>query len=121
MRRLFLLLLSLELLGAAPVFIVRNSVRDVNEFREFASIVARLKRIGEVQVDIGVLADKAWHHVPPGGSPWHEFGTYNPALYNYFPHPKIAPHIPADWVARNRELLLAKAAVLRKEGLSAAL
>lgn len=117
----FLLAFVPALLCAQPVFIVRNAVRDMNEFRELAALSARLKKIGQVQVDIGVLADKAWHHVPPGGSPWHEFGTYNPALYNYFPHPKIAPHIPADWVAKNRELLLAKAAVLRQYGLAAAL
>jgi len=121
MRRLPALLLFAGLLNAAPVFIVRNAVRDAKEFRELAAAVAPLKRIGEVQVDIGVLADKAWHHVPPGGSPWHEFGLYNTALYNFFPHEKIAPFIPADWVAKNRELLLAKAAILREYKLNAAL
>lgn len=122
MRPLLVLTLFAQLAPAAtPVFIVRNAVRDLGEFQRLASTVARLKKTGDVQVDIGVLAEKAWHLVPPGGSPWHEFGTYNPALYNYFPHPKIAPHLPAAWVARNRALLLAKAAVLRTHGLAAAL
>jgi hypothetical protein len=121
MKKLAFLLFSAALLDAAPVFIVRNAVRDVGEFKQLADAVAPLKRIGEVQVDIGVLADKAWHHIPPGGSPWHEFGLYNTALYNFYPDAKIAPHIPAEWVAKNRELLLAKAAILRQHGLSAAL
>ncbi len=101
-------------------FIIRNAIRDVAEFRELAAIAARLKPFGEVQVDIGLLAGKGWHDVPAGGSPWHEFGTYNSAAFKFFPHPKLAPHLPAEWVANNRKLLLAKAAILREFGLSAA-
>jgi hypothetical protein len=101
------------------VFIFRNAIRDVEQFRGFAQQAARLKRYGEVQVDVGVLADKSWYELPPGGSPWHEFGTYNAATFKFFPHPKIAPHLPADWVAANRRLLLAKAAILREYGLKA--
>ena len=111
--------------SAAPapdrkVFIVRNAIRDVDEFRELAAIAARLKPFGEVQVDVGLLADKGWHDVPEGGSPWHEFGTYNSAAFKFFPHAKIAPHLPAEWVANSRKLLLAKAAILREFGLAAA-
>lgn len=128
MRRVIAgMLMSLCVAGAAPappparkVFIVRNAIRDVAEFRELAALAARLKPFGEVQIDIGLLADKSWHDVPPGGSPWHEFGTYNSAAFKFFPHPKIAPHLPAGWVANNRKLLLAKAAILREYGLSAA-
>ncbi len=119
------LLMSAWAVSAAPapekkVFIIRNAIRDVDEFREMAAIAARLKPFGEVQVDIGLLADKGWHDVPEGGSPWHEFGTYNSAAFKFFPHPRIAPHLPAEWVAGNRKLLLAKAAILRQFGLSAA-
>ncbi|MBI5083398.1 MAG: hypothetical protein HZB13_02220 [Acidobacteria bacterium] len=105
---------------ARKIFIIRNAVRDLEEFRLLAASAARLKPFGEVQVDIGILADKGWHDVPPGGSPWHEFGTYNSAAFKFFPNPKIAPHLPAQWVAENRKLLLAKAAILRQHGLSAA-
>jgi hypothetical protein len=41
-------------------------------------------------------------------------------MAKFFPHPKIAPYIPADWVAKNRALLLAKADVLRQLRLHAA-
>ena len=72
-----------------------------------------------MQINIGVLADKRWQDIPAGGSPWHEYTSYNPSMACYFPHPKLAPFLPADWVAKNRELLLAKAAVLRELGLDA--
>ena len=85
-----------------------------------ARIASRLKPYGRVQVNIGVLADKSWHEVPEGGSPWHEYASCVSTPAKFFPHPKIAPHMPAGWVARNRELLLSKAAVLRELGLEAA-
>ena len=52
-------------------------------------------------------------------SPWHDYGSYMATVWAFFPHPKLAPHLPAEWVAKNRELLLAKVAVLRKQGLEA--
>ena len=85
-----------------------------------AKSVSRLKRYGCVQVDIGVLADKSWHEIPEGGSPWHEYAMSIPTVAKFFPHPKIAPFFPADWVAKNRSLLLAKAAILREMGLESA-
>jgi len=102
------------------VFILLGPMREVAAHRAFAEMAARLKPYGRVQVNIAAVADKCWHEIPEGDSPWHEYAAYNPALFKFFPHPKIAPHLPAEWVARNRELLLAKAAVLQELGLEAA-
>jgi hypothetical protein len=126
-RRLVALILTLIVgaaVKAAPnsrTFIFMNSSRDLNEFREFAKIASRLKRHGAVQIDIGVLASKAMFEMPPAWSAWHEYAIFNANISKFFPHPKIALYIPADWVAKNRELLLAKAAILRELGLEAAL
>lgn len=100
-------------------FLLLNASRDINEFRAFAKMASHLKPYGEVQIDIGVLADKSWYEMPKGGSAWHEYAAYASCMAKFFPHPKIAPFIPADWVAKNRQLLLAKAAVLRDFGLTA--
>jgi hypothetical protein len=104
----------------AKAFILKSSTRDLGEFRAFAKVAARLKKYGSVQVDIGVLADKSWYEMPAGWSPWHEYATNHGAMYKFYPHPKIAPFLPAEWVAKNRELLLGKAAILRELGLDAA-
>jgi len=100
-------------------FILRAAFRDLSDFRAFAVEAARLKSYGEVLVNVGVLADKAWHEIPEGGSAWHEYAVYNPALHKVFPHPKIAPHVPADYVKANRELVLDETAILRELGLGA--
>ncbi|HUU42201.1 MAG TPA: hypothetical protein VMX57_00390, partial [Planctomycetota bacterium] len=100
-------------------FIVNWTTRDVGEFKRFARQVARLKPWGEVLVDISALADKAFHIIPPGGSSWHEYSANWPTLHRFFPHPTLAPHLPADWIKANREFLLAKAAVLRELKLAA--
>lgn len=116
-----------HLASAAPaqrsekIFLFRNASRNVDEFRAFAKIAARLKPYGRVQIDIGQVVSVARHEMPAGGSPWHEYAYNHSSLWKYFPHPKIAPHVPADWVAENRALLLSKAAVLREMGLEAAL
>ncbi len=103
------------------VFILNNSSRNVEEFRAFAKVASRLKPYGRVRIDIGQVAEIAKHEMPPGGSPWHEYANNLSSMAKYFPHPKIAPHLPAEWVAKNRALLLAKAGVLRELGLEAAL
>ncbi|KPL01755.1 MAG: hypothetical protein AMK75_03980 [Planctomycetes bacterium SM23_65] len=100
-------------------FIVSWTTRDLEQFRRFAGLAARLVPLGEVLADVSTLADKAFHIIPPGGSSWHEYSANWPTLHRVFPHPKLAPHLPADWVRVNRELLLAKAAVLRGMGLGA--
>ena len=94
-------------------FIVSWTTRDVDQFKRFARQAARLAPYGEVLVDLSALADKAFHIIPAGGSSWHEYSANWPTLHRFFPHPALAPHLPADWVKANREFLLAKAAVLR--------
>ena len=100
-------------------FIFGNSDRDIEEFKKFAQVASRLKPYGDVQIHIGELADKSWYEMPAGNSPWHEYANEGSCLAKFFPHPKIAPFIPADWVAKNRELMFQKAAVLRELGLNA--
>jgi len=101
-------------------FILHGPLRDLNAYRAFAGLACRLQPHGRVLVNIAAVSDKAWYEVPEGGSPWHEYAAYNPAVFKFFPHPKIAPHLPTDWVAQNRALLLAKVAMLRELGLEAA-
>jgi len=123
-RSLATLLCLLAVSTPAPAaggktFIFHNAIRDVEEFRAYAAVAARLTAYGTVQVDIGVLAEKSPVHRAGPRSPWHDYGAYMATLWAFFPHPKLAPHLPAEWVARNRELLLAKAAVLKGLGLEA--
>jgi hypothetical protein len=100
--------------------IVTTPTRDLAEFDAVAALAARLKRQGRVQVNIAALARASRYEMPPGGSPWHAYAAYNPALEKFVPHEAIAPHLPADFVADNRELMLEKAAILRRHGLGAA-
>ncbi len=101
------------------IIALRHCASGPADCREFAQIAARLSPYGRVCVEISDLAQKADYGLPPGGSPWHEYSTYMPVLHRVFPHPKLAPHLPADWVARNRELVMAKQAVLADLGLGA--
>jgi hypothetical protein len=118
---LLALLCAPAVCAAERVIIFTNSMHEVAPFRAFAKAAARMKRYGRVQIDIGVLAAKADFELPPGGNDWHQYAVFNASLSKFFPHPKIAPFRPAPWVAKNRELLLAKAAILREFGLEAAL
>lgn len=102
------------------VYVIQAPVTDLNEFREIAKQAARLKPFGKVEVNISELADKGFHEIPEGRNFWYEYASYNPTPYKFFPDPKIAPFIPADFVKKNRELLLAKAKILREYGLGAA-
>jgi len=124
-RTLFDLPFALLLAGlpaaAAPgrTFIFHNAIRNVDEFRAYARQAARLKPYGRVLVDIGVLAEKSPFHVSAVRSPWHDYGAYMATPWAFVPPPKMAPHVPPQWVAKNRALLVAKAAVLREYGLQA--
>jgi hypothetical protein len=100
-------------------FILFLSSPDISEFREFTKIAERLKKHGRVQVNVSSQFDNAWFEIPEGGSPWHEYTCKHAALWKFFPHPKIAPFLPADWVRRNQEFLQAKLAALREHGLEA--
>ena len=106
--------------GTEKVFVVQAPVKDLNEFREIAKEAARLKPYGKVEVNISELAEKGFHEIPAGRNFWYEYASYNPTPYKFFPDPKIAPFIPAEFVKKNRELLLAKAKILREYGLGAA-
>jgi len=93
--------------------------KNLEEFRAYAELAARMKTYGRVQIQISAQADKSWYEIPEGGSPWHEYACSIPAPWKFYPHPKIAPHIPAEHVEKNRRLLLAKAAIVRELGLEA--
>ena len=101
-------------------FILLSPTTDLDEFRRIARAAVPLNSHGRVLVNISEVADKAWHVIPQGGSPWHEYTSHNASLSNIYPHPLIAEHLPAPWVADNRKLLSAKAAVLDDLGLGAA-
>ena len=118
------LLVAGQMLGQKPgkpgkTFIFHNSIRNLEEFRDYAEIAARLKPYGRVRVDLGVLAEKNPVHIPGVRSPWHDYGAYMATAWAFFPHPKIAPHLPAEWVTKNRDLLLAKVAILEEFDLEA--
>lgn len=101
-------------------FVFNAAIRDLVEFRRLATMAGRLSPHGHVEVNISTLAQKARHEVPEGGSPWHEYTACNPTPARFFPDAKIAPFVPQDFVRANRELLLAKARILRELGLGAA-
>jgi hypothetical protein len=107
------------LVGQSKTFIFHNSIRNLDEFRGYVEIASRLKRYGRVQVDLGVLAEKNPVHIPGVRSPWHDYGAYMATAWAFFPHPRIAPHIPAEWVNKNRALLLAKVEILEEFHLEA--
>ncbi len=102
------------------VFVIHAPVNDLNEFRELAGQAIRLKPFGRVEINVSNLADKGFHEIPEGRNFWYEYASYNPTPYKFFPDPKIAPFIPAEFVKRNRDLLLAKARILRECGLEGA-
>ncbi|MBN2287884.1 MAG: hypothetical protein JXQ83_01030 [Candidatus Glassbacteria bacterium] len=106
--------------SAEKVFIFSSrGSRNIGEFRTYAEQAARLKAYGRVQVQISALADKSWYEIPEGGSPWHEYACSIPAPWKFYPHPRIAPHIPAGHVEQNCKLMAAKAAIIRELGLEA--
>ena len=103
--------------SAQKVILVRNQSRTLEEFRTYVKLAARFKPYGQVQMEISALADKSWYEIPEGGSPWHEYACYISTPWKFFPHPDIAPHLPAVWVEANRRLLLGKAKIVRDYGL----
>lgn len=105
---------------AVKTFVVQAPITNLDEFRELAKQATRLKPFGKVEVNISELAEKGFHEIPPGLNFWYEYASYNPTPYKFFPDPKIAPFIPSDFVKKNRELLLAKAKILREYQLGAA-
>lgn len=102
------------------VYVIQAPTTDLSVFRQIAKMASRLKPYGKVEINISELADKGFYEIPPGRNFWYEYASYNPTPYKFFPDPKIAPFIPEDFVKKNRELLLAKAEILREYGLGAA-
>ncbi|MBW7997849.1 MAG: hypothetical protein FVQ81_15025 [Candidatus Glassbacteria bacterium] len=96
-----------------------RAARDVETFRAYAELAARMKKYGHVQIAISGIADKAWFQIPAGGSPWHQYACYVSAPWMFYPHPRLAPHFPAEWIEANRALLQAKRAVINELGLKA--
>jgi len=101
-------------------FIINTCITDPVEFRELVKATNRLKKFGTVRINVSTLADKSFHEIPAGGNPWNEYASNMAALYKFFPDPKIAPFIPADFVIKNRKLLLEKVKILRDNGMEAA-
>jgi hypothetical protein len=102
------------------IFVIHAPVKNLDDYREVAKQAARLKPYGRVEVNISTLAEKGFHEIPEGRNFWYEYASYNPTPFKFFPDPKIAPFIPADFVKKNRELLQAKAKILRSYNLEAA-
>lgn len=102
------------------VFVIHAPISNLDEFTELAKQAIRLKPFGRVEVNVSNLADKGFYEIPEGRNFWYEYASYNPTPYKFFPDPKIAPFIPAEFVKKNRELLLAKAKILREYGLEGA-
>lgn len=102
------------------IFIINTPVKDLDEFRKLVKQAAVLKAYGKVKINVSSLADKSFHEIPAKGSSWHEYASSNPTPFKFFPDPKLAPFIPADFVKKNRDLLLAKAKILRENGMEGA-
>lgn len=113
-----------QVMAAGPAegrtFVINISITDLDQFRELVRSAEPLKSFGHVRVSISTLADKSFYEIPPGGNPWNEYASNNPALYKFFPDPRIAPFVPADFVAKNKKLLLEKAKILGENGMDAA-
>ncbi len=93
--------------------------RDIEQFRELARVASALKPYGQVELNVSSVADKNWFAIPSFRSPWHEYASYNPTIFRFFPHPKVAPFIPAQTVLNNQRLLKEKVGILRQHGLGA--
>ena len=106
--------------GHNQTFIINTCITDLTEFRGLVKAASRLKKFGTVRINVSTLADKGFHEIPAGGNPWNEYASNLAALYKFFPDPKIAPFIPADFVMKNRKLLLDKAKILHDNGMEAA-
>jgi hypothetical protein len=123
---LSLLILALPVSGieknekGKKTFVITNCITDLDEFRELVNVTARLKKYGNVQINIGVVAEKAFYEIPEGGNPWSEYASNFASIYKFFPDEKLAPYVPADFVRKNREMILAKAKILRENGMEAA-
>ena len=105
--------------SSQKIIMVHAPTTDISEYAQIADEAVRLKPYGRVLMLAGCLADKWFDCLPEGGSPWHEYASYNPTLFNFFPHPDVAPHVDADLVKRNQAFLQEQRKVLNARGLEA--
>jgi hypothetical protein len=103
----------------ARTIAVGTVTRDVADFETFAKQVSPLTKHGRVEIGVASQAEKTWSDVPAGGSPWHEYTTFLPTFEKFFPHKKMQPFVDAKHVKKNRDLLRAKAKVVKKYGYGA--
>jgi hypothetical protein len=106
--------------GNERIFVVYCTTDDKAEFEEYAQQFARLKPFGRVDVTINTPALKGDFECPAGSSDWHEYAAYNRSVEAFFPDNKLLPFVPADYISKNRQLLLSKVEILTDLGLSAA-
>lgn len=109
--------LSADSAGRTFNFLVVS--RDIGQFRQLAEVASALKPYGRVELNVSSVADKNWFAIPDFRSPWHEYASYNPTIFRFFPPAEVAPFIPAETVQNNQKLLRAKVGVLREFGLGA--
>ena len=102
------------------IFIINTAITDLNEFRKLVKQSVDLKKYGTVQINIGTLADKSFYEIPKGGNPWSEYASNNAPLYKFFPDARVSRFVPAEFIKKNRQLLLDKAKILRENGMEAA-
>ena len=102
------------------IFVVYNTGEDMQEFKEYALQMARLKPYGRVDICINSPALKGDFELPANSCEWHEYASYNRSVEAFFPDKKLIPFIPGDYITKNRKLLLDKVSVLRELGLTAA-
>ncbi len=101
-------------------FVITNCITDLDEFRDLVSVAERLKKYGDVQINVGVVAEKAFYEIPEGGNPWSEYASNFASIYKFYPDEKLAPFVPAEFIRKNQEMILAKAEILRENGMEAA-
>ena len=101
------------------LFRIAVATADLDEFRAIAKAAEPLKAIGQVALEATSLAGRRQFDLPEGGCPWHDYLCELPTIYCFFPHPKLAPFIDADFVKANRSLLDAKLEILREFGYQA--
>ncbi|WP_341834999.1 hypothetical protein WJU16_19005 [Chitinophaga pollutisoli] len=101
------------------VFVINAPLKDLAGFRKLVRQLEVLKPYGKIQVNVSTLADKSFHEIPEKGSAWHEYASANPTPFKFFPDARLAPFIPAEFVKKNRQLLLEKAKILREAGMEA--
>ena len=102
------------------VFVINAPVTNLDDFKTLVKQAEVLKPFGTVKIAVSTLADKSWHEIPAGGSSWHEYASANPTPFKFFPDKKVEPFVPADFVKKNRQLLLEKTKILRQNGMEAA-